>query len=70
MESWALPIIDMDRCTGCGYCAAYCPTSAVAMVAQHPVIVRPEQCAYCGICEELCPAGAVTLTYEITSGPA
>lgn len=64
-ESWALPTISLDRCTGCGLCVAYCPTQAVEMGKRYPVIARPHDCAYCGICEDLCPTNAVVLAYEI-----
>ena len=62
---WALPTIDLKRCTGCGVCIGYCPTQAVAMVDRRPVIVRPDDCTYCGECEENCPEGAIGLGYEI-----
>ena len=65
MSEWALPIINMDRCNGCGLCADYCPTDAVEMSEAHPSIVRPEDCSYCGLCEEICPVGAIELAYEI-----
>ena len=65
MDDWVLPTINLERCTGCGLCVEYCPTSAVDMVGPQPVITRPQDCAYCGMCEEMCPAGAIELTYEI-----
>ena len=68
-DDWALPQIDMDRCTGCGMCETYCPTQAVDLVEGWPVIARPEDCAYCGLCEEACPENAIALTYEITPDP-
>lgn len=68
MDLW-LPTIDLERCTGCGHCVAYCPTQAVELREGKPVIVRPAACAYCGMCEELCPAGAIALVYEIVGNP-
>jgi ferredoxin len=64
-----LPSIDLNRCTGCGLCVERCPTGAVEMVGQRPVIARPLDCAYCGLCEEMCPVEAIALAYEITSQP-
>jgi hydrogenase-4 component H len=65
MDDWALPTINLDRCTSCGLCVTYCPTKAVEMINCVPVIVRTLRCAYCGACEELCPEHAIELSYEI-----
>lgn len=67
MTEWLLPSIDLETCTGCGVCVAYCPTSAVEMQAERPHIVRPGDCVYCGDCEEACPVGAIALVYEIVA---
>jgi len=68
MDDWALPTIDLARCTGCGNCVEGCPTRAVELSAEGlPVIARPRDCAYCGACEELCPEGAIELAYEIVT---
>ena len=64
-ENWVLPVINEDLCTSCSLCVDYCPTGAVGMVEDRPVILSPANCSYCGICEDLCPEGAVELTYEI-----
>lgn len=65
MDNWALPVINLDRCTRCGLCIAYCPTKAVEMVDDLPTIVRTRDCVYCGTCEDICPEGAIELSYEI-----
>lgn len=67
MDEWALPSINMERCTGCGTCVDFCPTRAVELIEARPIIVRPADCAYCGLCEETCPQGAIELAYEIAS---
>jgi formate hydrogenlyase subunit 6/NADH:ubiquinone oxidoreductase subunit I len=64
-SDWALPTINMERCTGCGLCIDFCPTQAVQMIGDHPAITQPEKCAYCGLCEESCPVRAIELSYEI-----
>ena len=33
----ALPIVDLDRCTGCGACVAPCPVSAIEVTPREPV---------------------------------
>lgn len=65
MNTWALPTINLDRCTGCGLCITYCPTSAVEMVDRLPAIARIKDCVYCGTCEDICPEHAIELVYEI-----
>lgn len=65
MALWALPQIDLARCTRCGQCMIACPTQAVAMLRDGPGIVHPEACTYCTDCEALCPVGAITCAFEI-----
>ncbi|MDX9865314.1 MAG: 4Fe-4S binding protein [Anaerolineaceae bacterium] len=69
MDNWSIPSIDLERCTGCGQCAQYCPTQAVVMIEARPVIENPRLCAYCGLCEESCPEDAISLSFEIVPVP-
>ena len=68
MEKWALPEIDLERCTQCGRCVEQCPANAVEMVECWPSIVRPAECNYCTECEKVCAEGAITCTFEIVWG--
>ncbi|MGQ9584361.1 MAG: ATP-binding protein [Anaerolineae bacterium] len=67
-QDWALPEIDLERCTGCGTCVELCPTGAVEVGPVGAFIARPEDCTYCAQCETLCPEGAIHLGYEIVWG--
>ena len=61
----AVPEIDLDKCTRCGYCIPGCPSNAVGLVEGKMVIVRPEHCNYCTDCESICPASAISCPFEI-----
>ena len=65
----ALPLINVQRCTGCGLCAELCPTHAVAILGGLPVIVRPANCTFCEICESSCPERAIERPFTITFAP-
>lgn len=56
-----LPLLDESRCTGCGDCAAVCPTDCLAMAASRPWIPRPLDCVSCTLCEWICPTAAITV---------
>ncbi len=51
-----------DACTGCGICAAFCPTgslSAEQAEAGWTLTHQPAACVACGTCVDLCPARAM-----------
>jgi len=68
LEDWALPQINLRLCKRCGTCVEECPTSAVEMGADGPIIARPKDCTYCALCESNCPQHAVSCAYEIVWG--
>ena len=60
-----LPIIDPNRCEGCGDCVQVCPRDVLRLVNGLAALAYPERCNYCGDCEEHCPTEAISLPYEI-----
>jgi 2-oxoglutarate ferredoxin oxidoreductase subunit delta len=59
-------IITEDRCKGCSYCVAFCPTNALAMSKKlnHkgyylPELKNPEKCTGCDMCGLYCPDFAI-----------
>jgi len=52
-----VPVVDNDRCTACGKCAAACEFNAVAMLKK-PMIFT-ELCHGCGACTLVCPVEAI-----------
>jgi MinD superfamily P-loop ATPase len=56
-----LPLLDESRCTGCGDCAAVCPTQCLEMAGDLPWLPRPGDCVSCGLCVAICLEDAVGL---------
>lgn len=58
------PIIDKEKCSGCGTCADVC-SSDVFFGSEEggtPLVRYPEECWHCNACVLDCPVdGAVTL---------
>lgn len=48
----------MDACVGCGLCARKCPVSAIELINERPVWVKPV-CAGCLGCLHRCPKFAI-----------
>lgn len=65
--------IDCDRCSGCGLCARFCPTGALAFTAANDadgtkrfaLAACPALCLDCGICAAACPDDAVGFAADI-----
>jgi len=55
------PVVDKDKCTGCGTCAEICPMQVFDIVDGKAEPVRADQCVGCRACEMQCPAGAITV---------
>ncbi|MCK5147252.1 4Fe-4S dicluster domain-containing protein [bacterium] len=64
-----LPIVNDDKCTGCGKCITVCPVEAMTMVtANDPHATNRKKakldvdlCLGCAVCVRVCPAGSLSL---------
>jgi NADH-quinone oxidoreductase chain I len=62
----AVPVLDLDKCTGCEKCAGECPEMCIAMMPIEglgklkPEIALPK-CTACGKCVVVCPEKALTM---------
>ena len=57
--------LDASKCTGCGICAAECPTDALAdlqVTDSCKLVFRQESCVGCGQCVDICPEKCLRLT--------
>ena len=52
--------IDVEKCNGCGACAAACHEGAIAMVNVKAKLMRDEYCDGLGDCLPACPTGAIS----------
>jgi pyruvate ferredoxin oxidoreductase gamma subunit len=65
--SWRIfrPIIDLDACTRCGICFAYCPDGAITLDAQSYPAIDYDNCKGCMICPEECPVKCIREQKEV-----
>ena len=56
-----VPVVDENRCTGCGICAEVCAFHAVLSLGGR-AITFPDLCHGCGGCARFCPEGAISET--------
>ncbi|RLF21872.1 MAG: 4Fe-4S ferredoxin [Thermoprotei archaeon] len=56
------PMIDVDKCKGCGLCASVCPAQVIELAQERRAVVkRAELCTGCRACEALCPERAIVI---------
>jgi MinD superfamily P-loop ATPase len=54
-----VPIVDPERCNGCGECSRLCQYNAIVAL-RSGAMVFPELCHGCGGCIRVCPEGAIS----------
>ncbi len=58
------PVIDAEKCKGCGKCRKNCPMEAISGTVKQPHSIDPAKCVNCGACVSNCPFGAITAAKE------
>ena len=60
-----MPLVDKEKCNGCGLCISVCSCGALVMVNNIVTVIEIEECGWCGLCEAICPTGAISCPFEI-----
>lgn len=60
-----IPLIDPQKCDGCGLCVHACPTKALGLQDGKAVVADHLACEYSGLCEAVCPVQAITRPFEV-----
>ena len=60
-----MPVVDREKCNGCGLCISVCSCNAFVLVENIVTVIETEQCVWCLECEDVCPAGAIACSFEI-----
>ena len=60
-----LPVVDPDRCTGCGRCVAACDPRVLSLETvawrKRAVLDDAASCTGCSLCAVRCPFGAIRM---------
>ena len=54
-----VPVVDEQKCIGCGACAKVCPTNAISGKIKEPFEIDQDKCIKCGACMARCKFNAI-----------
>jgi uncharacterized protein len=68
MHADVTPVVNKEKCTSCGKCIKWCPTSAIKFAADNKAEIDPKKCIGCGECIASCNFGAIAISWAGSSG--
>ncbi len=60
-----VPVIDPEKCNGCGLCVEVCQHDVLLLVGEIVTVNTANDCDWCTNCEIVCAEGALTCPFEI-----
>ena len=60
-----MPIINVEKCQGCGLCVSVCKCGALVLSENRVTIIEVDDCGWCTLCEMVCPYEAISCPFEI-----
>ena len=61
------PVIDVNKCIGCGSCISACPEmpahQVLGLMRRKATLISPTECIGHGACKAVCPVDAITLVF-------
>jgi len=60
-----MPVIEPQKCNGCGLCVIVCNNNVLALVNNVITIIETVECDWCTDCELVCTTGAIRCPFEI-----
>ncbi len=60
-----MPMIDREKCNGCGLCVSVCSCNALVLLDNVITVIETEVCGWCTDCEAVCLTGAIRCPFEI-----
>lgn len=66
MHSSGTPLIDSNKCIGCGMCVKFCDHRGVSII-DGKAVIDESSCKGCGHCFSYCPKGAIGCRYDEAS---
>jgi pyruvate ferredoxin oxidoreductase gamma subunit len=61
------PVIDLDHCTKCGICMAYCPDGVIGADRDGWPVIDYEHCKGCMVCVVQCPTHTIAAVTETSA---